>query len=331
MNKVINNLNEKLDLIHKLGILEDLVDFLFDDPDIDLKSMKILLHANKYGIVRPINPRKLKEGFVHHECHVYFDQQLVEDIETGKELFLEVFGKLWGLSEEDLVAVQTNLQTALAASNFLQEAQYSLQKKSALMSNVYKVQKYAETLADELNTKAKGKNIIATYALAAAQKVFNAVAKGNPYLVLAAALVTVVGAIAGLTLAYRKNKEEAEKAAKAAVEQQKKAREATEMWANSVSRSAAKQIMSYKNLQKEWDKLGNNMNAKKAFIDKNQEAFNDLGWSVKNVVENIIFNCYEKENKNHPYHQTTKLMGIKSVACFSMPLFGCIIDCKRFL
>lgn len=190
-----------------------------------------------------------------------------------------------GLSEEDLVAVQTNLQTALAASNFLQEAQYSLQKKSALMSNVYKVQKYAETLADELNTKAKGKNIIATYALAAAQKVFNAVAKGNPYLVLAAALVTVVGAIAGLTLAYRKNKEEAEKAAKAAAEQQKKAREATEMWANSVSRSAAKQIMSYKNLQKEWDKLGNNMNAKKAFIDKNQEAFNDLGWSVKNVVE----------------------------------------------
>ena len=97
----LNNLNEKLDLIHKLGFLEDLVDFLFDDPDIDLESIRILLHANRYGIVRPINPRKLKEGFVHHECHVYFDQQLVEDTETGKELFLEDFGKLWGLSEED--------------------------------------------------------------------------------------------------------------------------------------------------------------------------------------------------------------------------------------
>ena len=67
----------------------------------ELYNQFLQFHANKYGIVRPINPRKLKEGFVHHECHVYFDQQLVEDIETGKELFLEDFGKLWGLDEED--------------------------------------------------------------------------------------------------------------------------------------------------------------------------------------------------------------------------------------
>lgn len=190
-----------------------------------------------------------------------------------------------GMSEEDLIAVQTNLQTALAASNFLQEAKNTLQKESAVMQLVTNAQLRAGAIAIELETAAKGKNIIVTYALTAAQKVFNAVAKGNPYLVLAAALITVVGAVAGLTVAYRRNKEEADKAAKAAAEQQKKAREATEMWANSVSRSAAKQIVSYKNLQKEWDKLGNNMNAKKAFIDKNQEAFNDLGWSVKNVVE----------------------------------------------
>ena len=38
-----------------------------------------------------------------------------------------------GMAEEDLEAVQTKLQTALAASNFLQQAQNTLQKQSAIM------------------------------------------------------------------------------------------------------------------------------------------------------------------------------------------------------
>lgn len=88
-------------LINKLGMLEDLVEYLFDDPDLDFETIKLLIQANKGGIIRPLNPRKLSEGFAHHDCRVYFEQQLIEDSETGKELFLEDFGKLWGLDESD--------------------------------------------------------------------------------------------------------------------------------------------------------------------------------------------------------------------------------------
>jgi hypothetical protein len=56
-------------------------------------------------------------------------------------------------------------------------------------------------------------------------------------------------------------------------------------WATDVADSASKQITEYKKLQREWNKLGNNMKAKKFFIRANQSAFNDLGYSVNNVTQ----------------------------------------------
>ena len=61
-------------------------------------------------------------------------------------------------------------------------------------------------------------------------------------------------------------------------------------WTDSVADSASKQISEYRKLQDEWNKLGNNMKAKKFFIRANQSAFNDLGYSVNNVTqaENVL-------------------------------------------
>ena len=64
------------------------------------------------------------------------------------------------------------------------------------MKGVAAIQEAALVKATNLNTAAQGKNIIVTKAATVAQAAFNLVAKANPYVLLAMALVTVVGALA---------------------------------------------------------------------------------------------------------------------------------------
>lgn len=88
------------DLKNKLGQLEDLFEKLFGDVW-ELEIIQLLVEAHTNGVIRPVNPRKLKEGFMHREVRVDFQDGYLYDMETGKELYLNDFGKLWGLSEED--------------------------------------------------------------------------------------------------------------------------------------------------------------------------------------------------------------------------------------
>lgn len=73
------------------------------------------------------------------------------------------------------------------------------QKQSSLMLGVTKVQQAAATATVELDTVAKGKNAVATGAATAAQKALNAVAKANPYILLASTLLAVVSALSLFT------------------------------------------------------------------------------------------------------------------------------------
>ncbi len=75
-----------------------------------------------------------------------------------------------------------------------------LQKESALMLGISKVQQLAATAAVELDTIAKGKNAVATAAATIAQKALNAAAKANPYVLLATAIIGVVTALAPFIL-----------------------------------------------------------------------------------------------------------------------------------
>lgn len=61
-------------------------------------------------------------------------------------------------------------------------------------------------------------------------------------------------------------------------------------WLDSVSKSAGEQISAYQKLVREYNALGNNMNAKKKFIKDNQDAFHQLGFSVTGVTdaENLL-------------------------------------------
>lgn len=86
--------------------------------------------------------------------------------------------------------------------------------------------------------------------------------------------------------------------AKDATEENRKALEAYnafvkkshEDWANSVAGSASSQLSEYKKLQRKWDELANDLQAKKKFIEDNETAFHNLGFAVNTVTdaENLL-------------------------------------------
>lgn len=67
-------------------------------------------------------------------------------------------------------------------------------------------------------------------------------------------------------------------------------KKATEEWYNAISENAYKSIASIMELSDKWNALGNDLEAKKQFIENNKKAFEDLGVSVRDVVdaENVL-------------------------------------------
>ena len=122
-----------------------------------------------------------------------------------------------GIGEKDLIKIQTTLQASLAASNALTKAQNALQAESNLMKGVARVQEAAHAAAIKMKTIAEGEGIVVTKAATVAQAAFNAVAKANPYVLLATGIGLLIAAIVGFT-----------KATKSETEEQKKAREEME-------------------------------------------------------------------------------------------------------
>lgn len=67
-------------------------------------------------------------------------------------------------------------------------------------------------------------------------------------------------------------------------------KKATEEWYNTIAENAYKPIASIMELSDKWNALGNDLEAKKQFIENNKKAFEDLGVSVRDVVdaENVL-------------------------------------------
>lgn len=126
-----------------------------------------------------------------------------------------------GIGEKDLVKIQTTLQASLAASNALTKAQNILQKESNLMVGVARLQTAAHAAAIKMRTIAEGEGVVATKAATVAQAAFNAVAKANPYVLLATGIGLLVAAILGFTKST-KEETEAQKEAREEMEKSKK-------------------------------------------------------------------------------------------------------------
>lgn len=138
------------------------------------------------------------------------DTKGLDQITAGIELLADGYGvaegaaHLLGLEEEDLAEVQAKMQAIMVVTNGLTKIQNALQEQSAVMLGIKTIQQKAAAAAEAMATKN-------TLAATVAQKAFNVVAKANPYVLLATALLTVVGALAAFSLGSKKASESQER------------------------------------------------------------------------------------------------------------------------
>lgn len=213
------------------------------------------------------------------------DTRTFDQIAKGVQLCIDSFGlatgaaHMLGLSEEDLVEVQAKLQAAIQASIALQNIQQAVQKQGALMQGITILQTKAAVVAENIKTVAVGKGVVATKAATVAQALFNKIAKANPYVLLAAAVISVVGALLAFSHGSAKAKKEE-------AERQKKldeSKEAQERFKQTVVESAGAQIAAYLKLKKQWEALGSSFTARNKWISDCKDKFRELGLKINDV------------------------------------------------
>lgn len=203
-------------------------------------------------------------------------QQLV-DVSTS---VLQSFTGVAGLSEESVEGLTRTIaamHTIGAASNTVIKIGNALQKQSALMLGVRRTQELAAAAAIKLKTAAEVKGKAATVAATAAQKALNAVAKANPYVLLASAVITAGAAL----VAFAKKSNEATKAEKARKEAAEEAAENVKDARSKEAKSVGEVTAKYRILQLEYSKL--DQNDKTTWIKDNATAFDNLGLKINSV------------------------------------------------
>lgn len=189
--------------------------------------------------------------------------------------------ELVNVKNEDMAQIQAKVQSLLNVTVHLEEAYNMVKKSSVLMLVVEDVQRRAAVASLGLESKAKATNVALTWGEVAAQKAFNLVANANPYVLLATAILTVVG---GIALLIKANKESTQDASVTA-QKQKEQLEEEQRLRKSAAESVTSQLAEYKRLQVEYKALNGSVDKQKKFIADNQSEFQKLGVSVKDVNE----------------------------------------------
>ena len=169
-------------------------------------------------------------------------------------------GKLLGIEMGNDVEVIAKLQAAMAVTNSLTTIQTALQKQSALMQGVQAVQATAAATAQALYAK---NTALATAAGAA----FNAVAKANPYVLLASAVAAVGVALVG----FSKNAKKATEATEEETEAMKQAARMADIWKNTMGSTYSSLMTKYDELKRQWQSLSSE-HSKTDWIKKNKTA-----------------------------------------------------------
>lgn len=153
---------------------------------------------------------------------------------------------LFNDQNERFEELQTRLQSVMAISIGVEQTYQALMKEGRLIQSIRALQIRATTKAQQLQTRT-------TVSATVAQRAFNAVAKANPYVLLAGAIISVVGALALFT---RRNNE---------------ARKAQEELNKAVFESTSSDITQFSLLQEQWKRAGDNLDLQKeAMKDFNQ-------------------------------------------------------------
>lgn len=221
---------------------------------------------------------------------------------------LDVFNDLLGIGADalstyssviakvtgDEKALQDAIATVMAvqsAANLATKVTNALQSSSAIMLKTRAIQEGAAAIAIRIRTAAEGKGTIATKAATAAQRAFNIVAKANPYVLLATALLAVGAAI----YAFTRKTNEATEAEKKAKEAAKAAEEEWKSFKETAASSGSTLLSIYSKLKTEWSNLKSE-HEKNKWIEDNKEAFKNLGVEINNVsdAENFLENQTSK-------------------------------------
>lgn len=135
---------------------------------------------------------------------------VLQGAQTTAGLFSTALGVMNLMGAEDsetskeLAEAQKKLQAAIAITTGLQSVQNALQKNSALMMGIQKIQALAAAKAQDALAAATGRATIA-------QRIFNTVAKANPYVLLATAILSVLGALVAFTMGQKETEEQTKK------------------------------------------------------------------------------------------------------------------------
>lgn len=119
--------------------------------------------------------------------------------------------ELFGAESGNVAEAQKKLQSVIAITTGLQSLQNAVQKQSAVMLGISKIQSLALAKAETLKNVATKSGIASTVGATIAQKAFNVVANANPYVLLATALITVVGALVAFSSSSNNAAEKQEK------------------------------------------------------------------------------------------------------------------------
>jgi len=187
-------------------------------------------------------------------------------------------GILGADSTEKLVKVMARLKAIEAATNAVIKIANLLNKDSILMLKIKEIQTKAATAAQTKYTAATGAATIA-------QRLFNTVAKSNPYVLLATAILAVVGA---MTMFSSKAEEATEALDDYESLAQKTAKTQNDL-AQSYGTSAGQMMGSFIALREQWKLLSTEMEKNK-FIDENKKEFEKLGLAVNdlNTAEQVF-------------------------------------------
>ena len=189
--------------------------------------------------------------------------------------------ELLGVSEEDAEKVQAQIQSGLAISNGLMQAQNVLQKESNLMIQIGNIQRWAQVKAEAAANVAKNAGTVATIKATVAQRAFNLVAKANPYVLLATAIATVVGAL----FLFAKRSDDAKQKQEELNKEIERGKKVQEAYTGAFVDSATDSYNSFQRLRTMYNSLGNDMAAKRKFIVDNKDAFRSLGLEITSTAD----------------------------------------------
>lgn len=177
----------------------------------------------------------------------------------------------------------TMFTTAESIASAAIKAKNLLQAQSSLMIGVAKVQTLALTVAENLDTAAKSKNIVVTKLATIAQAAFNKVAMMNPYLLLAAAIAGLGAALYGL-ISWLDDSSEAEKRLQEQTEKNKKAQEEYTNTVLNAAKSNAEMANNIADLREQYHKTNSELE-KTAILEKAAEHFKSLGIECNNLED----------------------------------------------